>query len=121
MEFAPKDFHVGQELWFVYSDTRRGSPRPVFVTAIGRKWIYLSLYNYRLNAETGSVEEPRFGGVGRVYLYKEDWENQQEANVLWSAFMDKTGYRFRPRNPDAVREAAKILGVSLPTTQEEEG
>lgn len=114
MDLTPKDFHVGQRLWFVHGDQRRGAPRFVKVSKIGRKWVSLDFCNYRLDPETGWVDEPAMGSVGRIYLYKEDWENAQEANKLWCALMQITGHGYKPKSADVVREAAKALGVELP-------
>lgn len=54
---------VGQQLWYVPNDSRRGEARFVTVTQVGRKWAQISPTS-RISIETLAVDAGRLSSPG---------------------------------------------------------
>jgi hypothetical protein len=112
---------VGQKLWFVWADKRRGDPHEVTVTRIGRKWAYLDRYEtYRIDSNTLAVD----GGAGRsspghCYLSREGYEASLARNRAWNDLRKEIDRRKRPAGVtvEQIAEARRLLG--LPAENEE--
>ena len=122
LDMSVDDFHVGQEVWVV-PIRGHGNSLHSTIEKIGRRWITLSKYKWRFDPETGLVDGNGYSSPARVYLSKDDWEATLEVTRLWDAFRSATAstYTFKPPSADAVREAAKALGVTLPNQDGEPG
>lgn len=116
-EAKPK-YEVGQRLWWVYSDKRRGESFEVEITKVGRKWLELKKAGTvassagRADMETLEVDRSR----ARLYRDKTEHERQVELSALWRSLREAIGYSpTRTATVEGVHKAAAILGLTLET------
>lgn len=78
---------VGQKLWFVYSDRRRGNSLELTVTKVGRKWASTCSSgwpeSYRINIETLRADGGQYTSPGRAYLSREAYEAELAVDTAW--------------------------------------
>jgi hypothetical protein len=90
-QYTPKDFAIGQQLWYVPNDRRWRSPRYVTVEKIGRKWVQTNYGRF----DPAEMWEGSFAidtGVGlasRLWLTKEAWEYEQQRSELCKELSSK--------------------------------
>lgn len=103
---------VGQQLWCVPRDKRRG-PYEVTIEKIGRKWATLDEWDTRINIETLSVDGGRDLSQAQCYLSREEWEDEVKINEAYSKLRSAIGYG----NPckgvtlDDIRRVVDILRI----------
>lgn len=73
---------VGQELWFVPSNSRRDKPEAVTIEKIGRKWAHIGSAG-RVNLETLVVDGGVHSSPGRCWLNREAWEAETRRQDAW--------------------------------------
>lgn len=106
-------FFEGQQLWFVYADSRRRLPGHVRVKTAGRKWATLDNHQ-RVCVRTLAADGGKYSSPGRAYLAKEDWLAEQSLSREWSAFARAVSRQWSPPaglTPNAIRDAAQMLHV----------
>jgi hypothetical protein len=104
-------FEVGMELYFVYSDSRRGEPIYVKVSKVGRKWVNLD-NGYRFDKEDTVIDGAGYSSPGRIYLSKEDYDNQCKKDLAIRAINKRTDfYSYEGPSLEDVLAAAKLLKV----------
>jgi len=106
------EYKVGQKLWYVPSDSRRGPGREVTISAIGRKWAVLDNGVYRFDINTGRVDGGQYSSPGVVYKDEQTYLTFKEAQEAW----DKLRYEMSYYLPNGVTKenilsAAKLLGM----------
>ena len=107
-----KTLEVGQELWYVPSDTRREA-KAVIVTKVGRKWATLDNHN-RVDMETMDVDGGNYSSPGTCYLDRKAYEEQCRANKLFMEFYRKLGYCVkRGVTAEDILQAAKLLHIEI--------
>ena len=102
---------VGQRLWFVYEDHRRGEPREITVIKVGRKWAQLSNY-YRIDINTMVVDGGVYPSPGKCYESQKHYEYCCAANKLWDA--TRNGMRYVVPvgvTLNDIKQARKLLGL----------
>ncbi len=111
------DFHLGQVLFLSCSHGRRDTTEyELPITKIGRKYLTVgepeSWMTWRIDMETMRVAEEFMHGA--AYLYREDWEREQEAHKVFSVFRAKLQYSpAKGVTADNVIQAAALLGIEL--------
>lgn len=80
-------FSVGQKLWYVPYHRWDGQPREATVTKVGRKWVYINVYQECRFA----VDDPHMGidggsqsSPGRCYTCKEEYDASMALKQAWS-------------------------------------
>lgn len=107
-------FHVGQQLWYVPFE-RRGNPRSVNVTVIGRKWVTLEGRQGRFDESTMLMDGNGYSSPGRVYMSQEEHLKSVADSRAWDAL---TIALRGMRKPDSVsmsdiQQVAKLLGIEI--------
>lgn len=106
---------VGQQLWFVYADKRRGDPRYVTVTKVGRSYAEVDDLRYKIRLDDLTAENPKYGSPGQCHVSKEAWEAANTLRAAWRSFLDAAGrYGWDP--PASVtladiEQAKRLLGL----------
>lgn len=81
-----KNVQAGQVVWFDKPQYRGpGELMELVVKKVGRKYFYLATDHwreYRIDLGTMREHEPDSNYNGRVFLHKEEWEQEQELNRL---------------------------------------
>lgn len=119
-ERNPHNLAVGQTLLFVRGDrwsrrsVTRDSGYEVTIKKIGRKWAHLSGGRGAVNIETLWVRDGEWE-TGRVYLSRDHFLAEQEAEQAWDALIGKIHHSNRPATitADAIHDAATLLGIDL--------
>jgi len=91
------DLKVGQKLFFVYSDKRRGPAGDVEVTKVGRKWAELSSH-YRIDLVTLEADGAGYMSPGRCYLGREAYEAEVKLSRAWDDLRSKVSFQWGPPN-----------------------
>ena len=78
-----KKLQEGQKLWWVYSSSRRGQPREVTVTKVGRKWAQID-NNCRIDIETLLADGGDHMSPGGCYLSKDIYDAEVALQKAWS-------------------------------------
>lgn len=84
MSDSKNKFHVGQQLYWVYDNSRMGSNGFVTVESVGRKWIGIGRRR-RISAETMRHDGGDYSSYGRCYFTKEEHDAIVERGRAWSA------------------------------------
>lgn len=83
-------YNIGDKLYFVYSDRRRGEPQEVTITAIGRKWLSIDKsWIPRINKETLFADGGQYTSPGQCYLSKDDYERSALRAQRWDTLRAK--------------------------------
>ena len=110
-----KQLAVGDTLWFVYNETRRGNPREIVVSKVGRKWIYFDDGRSRFDLETRRVDAGVYSSSATIYESKEVYDKAVSLRLLWQKFYLEIGGWYRDPmkgiTEDAINQAAKLLGL----------
>lgn len=105
---------IGQKLYLVYSDSRRGNSREVEVEKVGRKWAELSGYGGRVSIEDLSIDGGAgYSSPGRCYLSQEDYEGVLLLNKSWRDFTEDLKYRPAGITVDIILQARIVLGMEI--------
>lgn len=84
---------VGQTLWYVNSDRRRGEPCEVRVKKVGRKWAELEpAWIGRVNIETLWIDGGQYASPGRCYYDREQHAREVRVNELWRDLRNRMPY-----------------------------
>jgi hypothetical protein len=104
-------YSVGQKLWYVPTK-RRGDPREVEITKVGRKW--LSLDNDRRVAVDGLYADGgQYSSPGRAYISKEAWERETSLRKAWdmlSMEIDRTRRVPADVSVETIHQVRQLLG-----------
>ncbi len=79
------DFKVGDTVFLVYDERRRGLGREVQITKVGRKWIDINNGQHRIDRETLRIDGRGYSSPGRVWRTKEEYEDHAKTSQLWSS------------------------------------
>lgn len=83
-------YQVGDTLYFVYSDKRRGKPVTVTIEKIGRKWMTVSpSWMPRINNETLYADGGAFSSPGRCFSSEGEYEATELRQKAWSSLHSK--------------------------------
>ena len=111
---------VGQKLWYVPGDWRN-KPSYVTVEKVGRIWVTLSS-GRRVSLDDFTVEPPKFGYRGTIYLSRDLWVASVRRHKALSDLLDGLQpSRWLPANVTEaqIREAAALLGIAIPVPSED--
>lgn len=83
-------YQVGDTLYYVYNDSRRGNPFTVTIEKIGRKWMTVSpSFMPRINVETLSADGGVFSSPGRCFSSKEEYDAIVARQKAWGILIGK--------------------------------
>ena len=108
-----KKLEVGQKLWFVYGDSRRGGASEVIVTKVGRKWATLS-NNYRIDLQTWIADGAGYVSPGSCYASKEEYEEDVKLFVDWSNLrfaIERMRQRPEGVTTETIGKIRELLGI----------
>jgi hypothetical protein len=90
-QYTPKDFAIGQQLWYVPNDRRWHNPCYVTVEKIGRKWVQTSYGRFDPAEiwEGSFVMDTDVGSAPRLWPTKEAWEHEQQRGELYKELCSK--------------------------------
>ena len=82
---------VGDSLWFVYSDSRRGRAHEIVVRSVGRKWADVSPPDWDRISGRIAISDLVMDGKGctspgQAYRDRELYEASVERSKAWDAF-----------------------------------
>lgn len=106
--------HVGQKLWMVYNDIRRGQPREVTVTRVGRKWADIDVYKTRVAVDTLCIDPDRgLSRTGRCYLSRDAYEAETMLVQEWNDFAGRVSMGRPPQGMtvERIRELRAEFGM----------
>lgn len=112
---TPKKFAVGDVLFYV--GVRGERCAPLTIERVGSEWYGVSQYGrpskLRVSIETLVVHAGDFTH-GRCYASEDDYLAVARLKSAWQRFRILVDRTYRPpASIDAIREAAKLLGLSL--------
>lgn len=102
---------VGQKLWFVPRDSRRGEPYEVTVEKIGRKWAQIGRRG-QVDVVTMSVDGGNYLSPGQCYENRAAYEAERALQAAWCDFRKKVDRSWAPPDGatmDAIRAASAAL------------
>jgi hypothetical protein len=106
---------VGQKLWLVYHERRRGEPCEVEVVKVGRKWATLNRNRGRIDIETLHLDGGHYSSAGRCYLFKEQYESERDLSIAWVGFKreihDMSGVAPKGVTIEKIKQARELLGL----------
>jgi len=111
---------VGQQLWYARS-SRWDKPGYVTVVKVGRIWATLS-GGLRISLDDLTLESPKYGIGGQIYLSRDLWVVSVRKNKAWFALREKLQCSYQvPANVTEaqIREAAALLGIVIPVPSED--
>ena len=106
---------VGQQLWYAPYE-RRNTPGYVTVVKVGRIWATMS-GGSRISLDDLTLESPKYGIGGQIYLSRDLWVVDVRKNKAWFALREKLQCAYQvPANVTEaqIREAAALLGIVIP-------
>ena len=113
-------YEVGQELWYVAHDARRGridgaTPgHTVTVLRVGRVWADLS-HKMRVRIGQTWVDGGRYSSPGRVYASRETYLEASDVAAEWNRFvMDIRNHIGGPKpgmTVERIRGVRRLLGM----------
>ena len=112
---------VGQKLWWVWNECRRGEHHYVTVEKVGRDYAHVS-HRYRVRLTDLEVDGGQYSSPARCYLSKEDWEREQSIRNAWGILCDKIRRQYSP--PKGIHECQieeahfLLFGTALPKGNE---
>lgn len=112
---------VGQKLWKVFHDKRRGDPCEVEVVKVGRKWATLNRYHGRIDLETLSVDGGGYSSPARCYLSREVYELERSTEIEWAKLKSELLYKSRPADVtiENIKQARNLLGLPQVTDHDQ--
>jgi hypothetical protein len=93
------DLKVGDKVYFVHSDKRRGPHQWLTVQGIGRKWVQLD-GRYRMDKKSWWVDGGQYVSPGRCYPTKEEYDAEAARQAAWRRFWCSLEHRYTA--PDGV-------------------
>ena len=111
---APVSLQVGQELWFVYRERRRGAPCIVIITKVGRKWAQLNYGGYRVNVDTLKVDGAGYTSPAQCWLTREAWEDEVNRQDAWSKLRGYFDHRWQAPDGLPTEKIEEILAALPP-------
>lgn len=115
----PHNLQVGQKLYFVHADPRRGTEgEEMTVTKIGRKWADTAHARgyawHKINMETLSADGGQYSPPGRAYLSKTDHEEETRLQDAWRVFQGLVPYQVPAgMTLDRIKELIVEFGIKL--------
>ena len=110
---AAERLRVGQNLWWVWRNGRRGEPCEVTVVKVGRKWAELS-NRYRIDLIGMWADGGKYMSPGACYLSREHYERAVALSRKWLRFQNAVRRRSSEGTTiDAIEAAASALGIEL--------
>ena len=110
-----KQLAVGDTVWLVWNDRRRGVPQEHVVSKVGRKWVYINEGHYRFDVDTCRVDAGKYSSPATIYESKETWEKKVSLENAWRRFSEnvRSQYGTVPSGAteEAIEQAAKLLGI----------
>ena len=109
-----EDFKVGDTVFLVYHERRRGPNREVAITKVGRKWIEINDGQHRFDREALCIDGGVYSSPGRGWLAKGEYEDSVKLSAAWfrlKRFVFDTHNIPVGVTEDAIRQAAKLLGM----------
>ena len=102
---------VGDEVYVVYNDIRRGDPFIAKIARVGRKFAYLE-WIYRFDLSNMEIDGKGGASPGRVYKSKSEYEELLKIEANWRSIRDAIGFYGRPKwaTPEAVAELLEVIG-----------
>ena len=110
-----KQLAVGDTVWLVWNDRRRGDPQEHVVSKVGRKWIYIYEGLYRFDAETWMLDNGGYLSAATIYESKEAWEKEVSLENAWRRFAENVRNQYGTvpsgATEEAIEQAAKLPGI----------
>lgn len=110
-----KQLAVGDTVWLVCNDGRRGDPQEHVVSKVGRKWIYIDRCRYRFDVDTWRVDGGGYSSPATIYESKEAWEKKESLENAWRRFAENVRNQYGTvpsgATEEAIEQAAKLLGI----------
>ena len=104
--------HVGQKLYLVYTDSRRGTDCEVTVTKVGRKYAELDIPRFRIFVDTMNVDGRGYSSPGRCFLSREEYEKNVGLQRKWQDFKNAVGRKqLEGITHEDISRAAAALGL----------
>ncbi len=106
---------VGDKVFMVPTQKRRGSPDWVEITKIGRKWVSFGIRG-RFDIETRLVDGGQYSSPAKIYLTEEEYIQEIELKKLWNEFYDQVySWRSRPYWISKEKLESLLALISNPT------
>ena len=110
-----KQLAVGDTVWLVWNERRRGAPRDAVVSKVGRKWVYIDNGYYRFDVDTWRVDGGKHMSPATIYESKETWEKEESLENAWRRFAENVRNQYGTvpsgATEEAIEQAAKLLGI----------
>ena len=111
-----KQLSVGDAVWLVWNDGRRGEPQEAVVAKVGRKWVYIHDMFYRFDVDTWRVDGGEYSSSPAIiYESKEAWEKEVSLENAWRRFAENVRNRYgnvpSGATEETIEQAAKLLGI----------
>jgi hypothetical protein len=104
---------VGQRVWYVPTEARRGTAHEAEVTKVGSKWAELTSVRDRIDVKTLKAEAALTGlSAGKCYLSQADHEADLLLRARWSEFSKKVEDKWQPpegMTVERIEQAQQIL------------
>ena len=110
-----KQLAVGDTVWFVWNDRRRGAPQETMVSNVGRKWVYIDEGRYRFGVDTWRVDGGKYSSPATIYESKKAWEKEVSLENAWRRFAENVRNQYGTvpsgATEETIEQAAKLLGI----------
>ena len=107
-----KQLAVGDTVWLVWNDRRRGEH---VVSKVGRKWVYICDGHYRFDVDTWRVDGGKCSSLATVYESKKACEKEESLENAWRQFAENVrrqhGAVPSGATEETIEQAAKLLGI----------
>ena len=110
-----KQLAVGDTVWLVWNERRRGVPQESVVSKVGRKWVYIGNGYYRFDVDTWRVDGGKHMSPVTIYESKEAWEKKVSLENAWCRFAENVRNQYGTvpsgATEEAIEQAAKLLNI----------
>ena len=110
-----KQLAVGDTVWLVWNNRRRGDPQEHVVSKVSRKWVYICDGYYRFDVDTWRVDGGKYMSPATIYESKEAWEKEVSLENAWRRFAENVRNQYGTvpsgATEEAIEQAAKLLGI----------
>ena len=110
-----KQLAVGDTVWLVWNNRRRGDPQEHVVSKVSRKWVYICDGYYRFDVDTWRVDGGKYMSPATIYESKETWEKEESLENAWRRFAENVRNQYGTvpsgATEEAIEQAAKLLGI----------
>jgi len=100
-------FEIGTKVYVVWNQCF--SPAEVTITKIGRKYAETDSKRVKINIEFLSVGEG--STIGKVYLSKEEYQQQQELSKMWEDIRKKISNSYKKPESISKHDLVIILNI----------